>query len=163
MRTQIEDRIAIEQVIYGYSDALTRVDAAQFETLWMPDAVWEVAPPTNIRVEGYEQIRDAIFSAVDRFEPWIQVAHNPVITLLDDAHARSTTTMHEIGKWRDPAAGAASRYRGDVNLYGIYYDDLVFDGNRWRFATRRFVPLCTVTGVADVHATTPRHPLLEHR
>ena len=37
----LEDRNAIEQLIYCYSDAVTRADYVQMATVFADDAVWE--------------------------------------------------------------------------------------------------------------------------
>ncbi len=131
--SQWADKLAIQEIIYRYSDAVTRRDWDQFETVWAPDAVWEVGAPFDVRAEGYPAVRGAVGNSLDRFEFSVQTAHNPVVALSSDGRATATTTIHEIGR-------SAVDGRGLV-LYGIYYDQLVNSEEGWRFVHRLFQPI----------------------
>jgi ketosteroid isomerase-like protein len=153
---ELADRIAIEQTIYRYSDSLTRGDLEQFASVWMPDAIWEVLPPISHRVEGYDNIRKAICGSVDAFEFYVQLSHNPVITLLGGGRATATTTVHEIGK-RPDGVVSAGLIPGDVELYGVYTDELVRSEEGWRFAKRTFKALFYGNAQLPVEVATPRN------
>ena len=45
------DRLAIQDLIYRYSDAVTRADWPQCEAVFAPDALWE-SPPLGLRYGG---------------------------------------------------------------------------------------------------------------
>jgi hypothetical protein len=45
------DRLAMQDLIYRYSDALTRSDWKQAEALYAPDAIWE-SPKQGLRYES---------------------------------------------------------------------------------------------------------------
>jgi ketosteroid isomerase-like protein len=124
------DKLAIQDLIYRYTDAVNRRDWDQFEAVWAPDAVWEVAAPVDIRAEGYAAVRKTIGAVVESMEFLVQIAANPVIALLGDSRAAATTTIHEIG--RNAADGSC------MVLYGMYYDQIVDGDQGWRFAHRRF-------------------------
>ena len=47
----LADRIAIEDLIYRYSDAVTRADWDQCEATFAPDATWE-SPGLELRFES---------------------------------------------------------------------------------------------------------------
>jgi ketosteroid isomerase-like protein len=46
------DKLAIQETMYRYSDALNRADWAAFEAVFAPDAVWEMHGPRDRRYEG---------------------------------------------------------------------------------------------------------------
>ena len=88
------DRLAIQDLIHRYSDAVTRADYEQMATVFASDAVWE-SPLLGMR---YEQASDFIAMQIegnDSLDVLIQTAHNPVITLDASDMAHATTTIHE--------------------------------------------------------------------
>lgn len=126
------DKLAIQELIYRYSDAASRGDWDVFATLWTRDAIWEVAPPVGSRVVGAEAIVETVIKNLTGEDFLLQMTHGAVITLHDDDRATSTTTIHAI---------ARRRGEHDVTNYGIYYDELVKVSGTWKFSRRRLVPV----------------------
>jgi hypothetical protein len=126
------DKLAIQELIYRYSDAATRGDWEVFAQLWTPDAVWEVAPPVDSRTVGAEDIVRQVQRNLEGEDFLVQMTHGAVITLHGDGTASSTTTIHAIAR----QTGAH-----DVTNYGIYYDELAQVDGTWKFARRRLVPV----------------------
>jgi hypothetical protein len=130
------DRLAIQDVIVRYSDAATRGDFDAFGALWTEDAVWEVGPPIDTRVVGVQAILDDVTASLSAEDFFAQMTHGSVVTLLDDAHASATTTIHALAR-RDG--------HHQVTNLGVYYDDLVKVDGVWKFARRRLQPVYTDT------------------
>ena len=151
--------VAIEQLIYRYSDAVTRGDRVQFEALWTPDIAWEVVPQ-GIRVEGLENVCETVAQLLETYESFVQVATNPVITLLDDEHATASTIVHEMGK-RKLGAEPNPSASGDIDLYGVYEDKIVWFEQRWRFSHRRFVSIFGSREPLGRETFTPHRSLLK--
>lgn len=126
------DRLAIQDVIHRYSDAVTRADWEQCEAVFAPDAIWE-SPSLGMRHESRASFLE-ILRATSDHDLLIQTAHSPVVTLTGDDQARATTTIHEFIRAAAPA---------DTNLeqYGIYFDDLARIAGEWVFTHRLFVPV----------------------
>jgi hypothetical protein len=86
---QWEDRNAIEQLIYCYSDAVTRADYVQMATVFADDAVWE-SPILGMHFETAREFIDFQADGSTALDVLIQTASNPVIDLLTgDRAARS--------------------------------------------------------------------------
>jgi TusA-related sulfurtransferase len=130
------DKLAIQELIYTYSDAASRGDWDVFATLFTADAVWEVAAPVDSRVVGAEEIVRTARTNVDAEDFLVQMTHGAVITLHGDDRASSTTTIHAIAKRQG---------HHDVTNYGIYYDELVKIDGAWKFSQRRLVPVYSDT------------------
>lgn len=119
------DRQAIQDLIFRYSDAVTRADYEQMLTGFAPDAIWE-SPLLQMRFDSARSFVEFQAEGSASLEVLIQEVNSPVIEVLSGDQARATTTIHEmfIGK-----AGGASAF-GDagselnVDQYGIYYDEV---------------------------------------
>jgi ketosteroid isomerase-like protein len=71
------DRLAIQDLIYRYSDAVTRADWQQCEAVFAPDAVWE-SPALGMRYESRASFLE-ILRATSVYDLLIQTAHPPVV------------------------------------------------------------------------------------
>ena len=71
------ERLAIADLIYRYSDSVTRADWDQTEAVFAPDAVWE-SPALGMRFEGARTFRDFLAETTGN-DLLIQTAHPPVI------------------------------------------------------------------------------------
>jgi hypothetical protein len=144
------DRIAIQNLIYRYSDAVTRADWKQCEAVLAPDAIWE-APLLGLRYESRDAFLETL-RATTRFDLLIQTPHSPVVTLADADHASATTTIHEINRGVTQTESELGAQGSEVNIdtYGIYYDDI---------ANRRTVGVHT----SAVRAVLPHHGLGDGR
>jgi SnoaL-like domain len=76
------DRQAILDLIYRYSDAVTRADFEQMATVFAPDAVWE-SPLLELRFENARSFIDFQTEGSARLDVLVQTPHSPVIALLD--------------------------------------------------------------------------------
>ena len=52
------DKLAINELVAQYSDAVTRGDWDAFEAVWAPDGVWQETPPIETEVVGARAIRE---------------------------------------------------------------------------------------------------------
>jgi ketosteroid isomerase-like protein len=146
------DRLAIQDLIYRYSDAVTRADWAQCEAVFAPDAIWE-SPILGLRYENRASFME-ILRATSTHDLLIQTPHSAVITLSGANQAWATTTIHEFSR------GGEAREESNFDQYGIYFDDLArFDGG-WRFIHRLFVPVYVVKGCVTGDLLSRRSALL---
>jgi hypothetical protein len=120
------DRLAIGELAVRFCDAASRGDWDVFESLWMPDAVWEETAPLEGRAEGARAIRTRTASLTDGVDFFLQICHGVVIDELGPGRARARTSIHGIAR-----AGAQSC----IN-YAIYADELVKADGVWRYAHR---------------------------
>src|SRR5436190_3505504 len=136
-------RQAVEDLIYRYSDSVTRGDYEHTATLFAPDAVWEEVG--GARFETGREFVDYLVEGSASLELLIQTPHSPVVEFLGPGRAKATTTIHEIV--RGVASGRSAL--GDVGIelafdrYGIYHDELAKFDREWKFTERIFVPFFT--------------------
>jgi hypothetical protein len=155
--SQWEDRLAIEQLIYRYSDAVTRADYEQMATVFVDAAVWS-SPLLEMHFESAREFIDFQADGSSTLDVLIQVASNPVIDLLGADRASATTNIREIirgtAKLDTPLGPAGTET--NLDQYGIYFDDLVKVEDSWKFSKRVFVPVLIATGTSgDVTTTRP--------
>jgi len=155
---QWEDRNAIEQLIYCYSDAVTRADYVQMETVFADDAVWESAI-LGMHFETAREFIDFQADGSNALDALIQTASNPVIDLLADDRATARTNIREVIRGTSTNDGPYGPTGTAINVdqYGVYFDEISkFDG-MWKFTRRTFVPILIAQGtvVGDVVTTRP--------
>ena len=126
------DKLAIQETIVRYSDAATRGDWDAFASLWVDDAVWEVGPPVDTRVEGASTIVATARASVDAEDFLVQMTHGSVVTIRGDGRASATTTIH-----------ALARREGEhqITNLGVYYDELIEVDGEWKFTWRLLQPV----------------------
>jgi hypothetical protein len=158
------DRLAIQDLIYRYSDALTRADWKQCAALYAADAVWEY-PQQGLRFDSRTAFMEFL-AANSTFEMLIQTPHAPVITLLSPDQAQATTTIHEwmrgVTSVEGVVAGDAVQKGDEINMevYGVYYDDIAKIDGEWKFTHRLYVPMYNSQGCVTGDVITPRSGLL---
>ncbi|MDT5350096.1 MAG: hypothetical protein QOH91_3383 [Mycobacterium sp.] len=155
METEVRewlDRLAIQDLISRYSDAVTRADWQQCEALFCPDAVWE-SPQLGLHFEERASFIEML-TATTAYGLLIQTPHASVITLTGTDQAQATTTIHEFIR------GDAVADSPNLEQYGIYYDDVARIDGEWKFARRLFVPIYAGTGRVTGDLLTPRSALL---
>jgi len=157
--TNLIDRIAIEDLIYRYSDAVTRADWDQCEGTFATDAVWE-SPALGIRYEGARAFRDFLAQTTTS-DILIQTPHAPVIRLLDHESAQCTTTIYEFVRAISLADTPLAKTGDEQNLeqWGLYYDDIGKVDGHWVFTHRLYVPMYAGPGVVTGEVLTPRGDL----
>lgn len=153
------DRFAIQDLIYRYSDAVTRADWQQCEAVFAPDAVWE-APSLGLRYETREAFLETL-RPTTQFGLLVQTSHAPVITLIGADQATATTTIHEMnrGLMPDDNELGARGTELNIDMYGIYYDDIARVDGEWKFTHRLFVPFYLSNGTVTGELMTPRSEL----
>ena len=126
------EKLAIQEVLSTYTSAATRGDWDQLESVFLPDARWELGPPLDVSLVGPAAISEQLRGQCDSQDFFIQMTHDSLVTLLGDDRASAITTIH-----------ALARKEGAVQIqsHGIYYDELVKTDAGWKFASRRLQPL----------------------
>jgi hypothetical protein len=154
------ERLAIADLIYRYSDSVTRADWDQAESVFAPDAIWE-SPSLGLRFEGARAFRDFLLQTTGN-DLLILTAQPPVIRLGGTGRARATTTVYELSRGEAHAHSTLGKAGTPRNheLYGIYYDHVAKFGGEWKFTHRLFVPVYVRTGCVTGEVLTPRFELL---
>ena len=110
-----EDRDAIQQLIFRYSDAVTRADYEQMATVFAADAVWE-SPILEMHFESAREFIDFQIEGSTALDVLIQTAAGPVV---EDHGARTAarTANNEAdqddrnGAFQDNLRPGRSEYR----------------------------------------------------
>jgi hypothetical protein len=156
------DRLAIQDLIYRHSDALTRADWKQAEALYAPEAIWET-PALGLRYDGVAALIDML-AETSLHEVYVQTPHAPVIKLIAPDVAQATTTIHEWlrGVSRIDSGPMDIQSGDQVNLeaYGVYYDDIARIDGEWKFTHRLYVPIYIGAGAVTGDVVTGRSELL---
>ena len=152
-----EDRNAIEQLIYCYSDAVTRADYVQMATVFADDAVWE-SPLLGMHFETAREFIDFQADGSTALDVLIQTASNPVIDLLSGDRATATTNIREIIRGAASVDGPFGPAGTETNVdqYGIYFDEVSKFDAMWKFTRRTFVPVLIALGTIAGDIVTPR-------
>ena len=147
------EKAAIREVLSTYTSAATRGDWDQLESVFLPDARWELGPPLDVVLVGPGAISEQLRGQCDHQDFFIQMTHDSLVTLHGPDRASSVTTIH-----------ALARQEGAVQIqsHGIYYDDLVKTDEGWKFASRRLQPIFMNTGELPGPAPITRAHLHEH-
>ncbi|HXO53005.1 MAG TPA: nuclear transport factor 2 family protein [Mycobacterium sp.] len=153
------DRLAIQDLIYRYSDAVTRADWQQCEAVFVPDTLWE-SPPLGLRYESRESFLNTL-RATTTYDLLIQTPHSPVITLTGADQAQATTTIHEMNRGVTGTKCELGDSGTEINVdtYGIYYDDVARIGGQWKFTHRLFIPFYLASGCVTGDVLTRRSEL----
>ncbi len=153
-----EDRDAIQQLIYRYSDAVTRADYEQMATVFAADAVWE-SPILGMHFESAREFVDFQIEGCTAVDVLIQTAAGPVVELLGPDRAVATTNIREIIRGTTTVDGVGLPAGADINVdqYGIYFDEFKKIDGAWKFTRRVFVPILIASGpvVGDITTTRP--------
>src|SRR4051812_16313511 len=152
-----EDRSAIEQLIYCYSDAVTRADYVQMATVFADDAVWE-SPILEMHFDTAREFIDFQADGSTGLDVLIQTASNPVIDLLTGDRATATTNIREIIRGAASVDGPYGPAGTETNVdqYGIYFDEIAKFDAMWKFTHRTFVPILIAQGTIAGDIVTPR-------
>jgi ketosteroid isomerase-like protein len=146
-RAEWLDRVAIQDLIYRYSDAVTRADWTQCEAVYSPDLIWE-CPQLNMRFDSRAAFLEMLRGTTGD-DLLIQTASSPVVTLTGPDRATATTTIHEIVRGPD----------NNVDQYGVYFDDVARIDGEWRFTHRLFVLHYVAVGGVRGDVSAPRSTL----
>jgi ketosteroid isomerase-like protein len=157
------DRLAIQDLIYRYSDAVTRADWPQCEAVFAPDALWE-SPPLGLRYESRDSFLETL-RATTNYDLLIQTPHSSVITLAGADQAHATTTIHEMNRGVTDTKSELGDSGTEINVdtYGIYYDDVARIDGEWKFTHRLFMPFYLESACVTGDVLTQRSKLLGHQ
>src|ERR1700722_15604732 len=94
----MSDEEAIRDLVVRFADAVNRLDAVAFESLWTPEATWIIDPPTDYRSSGP---RAQIASGFDQsmragWNSFSQYVHGTVVDL-DGDRAAARSYLSELG------------------------------------------------------------------
>jgi hypothetical protein len=155
------DRLAIQDLIFRYSDAVTRADWDECLKVFAPDAVWE-SPGMGMRFDTPAAFVGLLTQTSSTSELLIQTPHGPVIDLIGSDRAKSTTTVHEVTRGVVVGETSYGEEGSDINFeqYGIYFDDIARIDGEWKFTHRVFVPLYVSSGCVTGDVLTPRTALM---
>ncbi|MFC8435462.1 nuclear transport factor 2 family protein [Streptomyces sp. NPDC057253] len=124
------DRDDVLDLVARSADAVNRLDAEQFESLWTPEAAWVIDPPLDFTLEGSRAEIAKGFEAGMRamWASFLQLIHSTTVDVDGDtATARTYLTEQGI---RPDGTGQL--------LHGVYEDTVVRTDEGWRFARRHF-------------------------
>jgi hypothetical protein len=124
MTASVED--AVRNLTGRYCAAVVDFDREVFGSCWMPDAQWHAKG--NV-IEGRDRIVRVFEKLRQQYLLCVQELLSGVIETVSATEASATWQIREL---QFPIDGAG------VQLLGIYTDDCIFDGDRWRFARRAF-------------------------
>jgi hypothetical protein len=155
------DRLAIQDLIHRYSDAVTRADWEQCLSVFTPDALWE-SPALGMRYETAAAFVGTLSDATTALEMLIQTPHASVIRLTGPDRAEATTTVNEVMRGEVPADSTTPDAGSPLNadLYGVYHDDVAKLEGEWKFTHRLFVPIYIASGGVTGDVMTQRASLL---
>jgi ketosteroid isomerase-like protein len=137
----VSDEFAIQQTLNTYSYSASTGDLAGMVATYAPDGVWEV-PGIGLELTGRDAILAASQGVTAALDYMVQM-NSPALIKVDGDHATARSIIRECGKY----AGK------DLNLevLGLYEDELVRLPEGWRFARRRF----TTKGMHDYTTAPP--------
>jgi uncharacterized protein (TIGR02246 family) len=117
---------AVRNLAGRYCAAVVDFDPSIFGDCWMRDAEW-IAKGTTI------QGRDRIVRVFERLRGQYSLCVQALLSgVVEVRSATEALATWQIREWQFAADGGATQ------LFGIYTDTCVFDGDRWRFARRDF-------------------------
>lgn len=122
-------RLEIRELIDRYNDAINHRNWTNLRALFAADAVWEVAPPIDLKFQTADKIAAGIEWSVGRLEFLVQTSSAVVIELHTPQRASARSTLIELGR---PKPGGPPGMRAA----GTYYDELTREGGTWRFKHR---------------------------
>jgi len=127
-RLPVADRLAVDDLLACFVDAVARRDRDGLRALFTDGAV--VEGPTEPPRVGADAIMTAMCEAFRGWDAMVIVPHAHLVTTDPDDPdtVRVRWYLSEIG----------SRAGHDVLYAGVYHDVLARHGDGWRFAHRRF-------------------------
>jgi len=120
----IEDRVQIRELVETYNDAVFRRDAEDWESTWVEDAEWHIFGQV---IKGRSDIVSMWKTAMQAFSYVGFFAHPGSINVSGNAATATVYVRETIVQ------------DGHVRaIEGKYSDDLIKQGNTWRFKCRRY-------------------------
>ena len=127
----MNDFVAVEcmvrQLHARYADAVWRKDIVAFGDCFTPDAEWRIA---GRALRGRAGVTAFMADAFGAFNKILLTMRTPIVSLDSPGEASSRCYFTEDSQFADGRPLAS---------IGVYYDRIVDQGDRWRFASRIFV------------------------
>jgi ketosteroid isomerase-like protein len=137
----MSDEFAIQQTINAYSYNATIGNLEAMVATYAPDGVWEV-PGIGALCTGHAEILAASQGITGTIEYMVQL-NSPALIQVDGDTATAQSIIRECGKYTGRAT--------NLEVLGLYDDQLVRTAEGWRFARRTF----TVRGMHDFETAPP--------
>ena len=137
----MSDEFAIQQVLNAYSFNATIGDLPAMVATFAPDGAWCV-PGIGLELVGHEAILGAAQGITGTLEYMTQL-NSPAIIAVDGDRATAKSIIRECGKY----AGKQL----NLEVVGLYEDELVRLPQGWRFSKRTF----TTKGMHDYTTAPP--------
>lgn len=125
MSDETADRLAIQELIAIYNDAVMRMDADAWASTWAEDGVWSL-PGMADGIAGRDAIVETWKMAMSQFE-FVGFFASPGPLQLDGDTARGTLYQQEFLYLKEG---------GERQVIGRYSDEFVRVGGQWRFSKR---------------------------
>jgi ketosteroid isomerase-like protein len=146
------DHYALRALGETFASAATRRDFARFETLWTPDAVWDLGDPFKVRYEGREAIAEGSRRLLSRWNFFAQMPHAFDAEIRGDT-ARGYWTVHTLFSDQEGFGGRTS--------IALYLDEMVRTPEGWRFAERRLRTLYSESATLEGRTLPPEPDALD--
>jgi hypothetical protein len=155
------DQQAITGLINRYSDAITRGDWDQLESVFTDNAVFDIAEPFAFHADGATGIRTGISEGCQRLEFLIHEVASIVIRDVTETSAHATSTATELSRGVAPGLdGEGDDVFLNFEHHVVYFDDLVKVDGEWKFARRYGQPLYLKDGAHTGETIADRHALI---
>lgn len=137
----MSDEFAIQQTLNTYSYNATTGDLPAMVATFVEDGVWEV-PGIGALCTGHAEILAAAQGITGTIDYMVQM-NSPAIIEVNGDTATARSIIRECGKY----AGRNT----NLEVLGLYVDELKRTPEGWRFAKRTF----TVRGMHDFETAPP--------
>ncbi len=127
MPDETADRLAIQELIATYNDAVMRVDADAWASTWAEDGIWSL-PGMEDGIVGRRAIVDTWKLAMSQFE-FVGFFASPGPLLIDGDRATGTLYQQEL---------LYLKGGGERRVIGRYTDELTKVNGQWCFASRTY-------------------------
>lgn len=127
---ELEDRLAIRELIERYTVSVTRRDWEQMGACFHLESRWRTSPPFDHDFRTRKGIQDGISNAVSSSDFLVQMTHGVIIDELTSDRAKATVVLNEIGR--------RSSAQTSLFLLGVYHDTVTKIDGRWGFEDRYF-------------------------
>lgn len=131
MTGQLEDKLAIRELLDTYCDGVNQRDAEIWGSTWADDAVWELPHLEMEGLKGKEQIVSSWIEAMKLF-PFVNMLAHIGHLKIDGNKAVMRSYTDEVAVMQD---GTEIRPRGE------YEDECAKINGQWKFTRRKFTVL----------------------
>ena len=125
MSNEVADRLAINELIATYNDAVMRFDADAWGSTWAEDGVWSL-PGMGDGIAGRDAIVATWKMAMDQFE-FVGFFASPGPVQIEGDTARGTLYQQEL---------LVQKEGGERQVIGRYSDEFAKVDGKWLFKKR---------------------------